>query len=192
MQRQTITLGAVTLLESTWVKTNMVVEMKEECWLQPILYTDVPGLAALRLGARTTYFINQYNVCYRDPTGPQLYYAGTYPGDLLRSFPQRPVENPPRQLTPSFVESAYRNAWIKTFGRNSSPSRHTCVICLTFEGSSMVLGPSRISGRVWCALLWKTDLQIAFGKHYSLLLTALSLFTNETVIAEVAIIVLLS
>lgn len=85
------------------VKTNMVVEMKEECWRQPILYTHVPGLAALRLGARTTHFINQYSAYYRDPTGPQLYYAGTYPGDLLRSFPQRTVESPPRPTSPSFV-----------------------------------------------------------------------------------------
>jgi hypothetical protein len=73
------------------VKTNMVVEMKEECWRQPILYT-CSGLG--RFGARTTYLNNQYNAYYRDPTGPRLYYAGTYPGDLLRSFPQRPVDTP--------------------------------------------------------------------------------------------------
>lgn len=85
-------------------KTNMVVEMKEECWRQPILYTDVPGLAALRFGARTTYLNNQYGAYYRDPTGPRPYYAGTYPADPFSvRFPRGQWKTRPRPTTPSLV-----------------------------------------------------------------------------------------
>ena len=91
--------------------------MKGGCWRRPVLYAHVPGLAALRLGARTTYLNNQYNAHYRDPTGPQLL-CRNLSRWLLRKGKPATVNQP------ELRESAYRNVWLIPLLPSSAIIRH--------------------------------------------------------------------